>query len=122
MSLEHDRLLKDGDNWRRWGPYLAERAWGTVREDYSPNGDAWNYFPHDHARESIAGMKTVCSASLTTKGECVSRWRDYILFYEYFHGDNGAGIGASPQTGWTGLIAKLIQQQGERGTWSVNGA
>jgi hypothetical protein len=40
-------------------------------------------------------------------------WRDYIPFYEYFHGDNGAGIGASHQTGWTGLVAKLIQQQGE---------
>jgi len=53
MSLEHDRLLKDGDNWLRWGPYLAERAWGTVREDYSPNGDAWNYFPHDHARSRV---------------------------------------------------------------------
>lgn len=37
-------------NWKQWGPYLAERAWGTVREDYSQNGDAWNYFPHDHAR------------------------------------------------------------------------
>jgi hypothetical protein len=37
-------------NWNRWGPYLSERAWGTVREDYSANGDAWNYFPHDHAR------------------------------------------------------------------------
>ncbi len=36
--------------WRRWGPYLSERAWGTVREDYSPNGDAWDYLPHDHAR------------------------------------------------------------------------
>lgn len=36
--------------WRRWGPYLSERAWGTVREDYSAGGDAWNYFPHDHAR------------------------------------------------------------------------
>src|ERR1700690_711537 len=33
-----------------WGPYLSERQWGTVREDYSSNGDAWNYFPHDHAR------------------------------------------------------------------------
>ncbi len=41
-------------------------------------------------------------------------WRDYVLFYEYFHGDNGAGVGASHQTGWTGVIAKLIQQQGER--------
>ena len=36
-------------------------------------------------------------------------WRDHILFYEYFHGDNGAGLGASHQTGWTGLVAKLIQ-------------
>ena len=36
--------------WRKWGPYLSERQWGTVREDYSPNGDAWKYFPHDHAR------------------------------------------------------------------------
>ena len=41
-------------------------------------------------------------------------WRDYLLFHEYFHGDNGAGIGASHQTGWTGLVAKLIQQQGEQ--------
>ena len=37
-------------HWNRWGPFLAERAWGTVREDYSADGDAWNYFPHDHAR------------------------------------------------------------------------
>jgi hypothetical protein len=36
--------------WRRWGPYLSERQWGTVREDYSPQGNAWEYFPHDHAR------------------------------------------------------------------------
>jgi Glycosyl hydrolase family 63 C-terminal domain len=40
-------------------------------------------------------------------------WRDFLLFYEYFHGDNGAGIGASHQTGWTGLVAKLLQQSGE---------
>src|SRR3712207_2422513 len=37
-------------HWKRWGPYLSERAWGTVREDYSPDGCAWEYFPHDHAR------------------------------------------------------------------------
>src|SRR5262245_44965579 len=36
--------------WRRWGPYLSERQWGTVREDYSADGDAWGYFPHEHAR------------------------------------------------------------------------
>jgi len=40
-------------------------------------------------------------------------FQDYILFHEYFHGDNGAGLGASNQTGWTGLVAKLIQQYGE---------
>src|SRR5271169_5837305 len=37
-------------HWRRWGPYLSERQWGTVREDYSPNGTAWDYFTHDQAR------------------------------------------------------------------------
>ena len=47
---EHSRLLNDGRNWKRWGPYLSERQWGTVREDYSPGGDAWNFFTHDHAR------------------------------------------------------------------------
>jgi hypothetical protein len=40
-------------------------------------------------------------------------WRDLVLFHEYFHGDDGAGIGASHQTGWTGLVAKLLEQSGE---------
>jgi hypothetical protein len=40
-------------------------------------------------------------------------WRDLVLFYEYFHGDEGSGVGASHQTGWTGLVAKLLQQSGE---------
>src|SRR5678809_59408 len=39
--------------WKKWGPYLSERQWGTVREDYSANGDAWTYFPHDHARSRV---------------------------------------------------------------------
>ena len=48
---EGKRLHFSEDNvWRRWGPYLSERQWGTVREDYSPNGTAWDSFPHDHAR------------------------------------------------------------------------
>ncbi len=42
--------LESASPWYRWGPYLSERAWGTVREDYSPDGDAWRWFPHDHAR------------------------------------------------------------------------
>ena len=45
----HDSAARNAD-WKNWGPYLAERAWGTVREDYSASGDAWNHFPHDHAR------------------------------------------------------------------------
>ena len=49
----------------------------------------------------------------TEKFQRDPHWRDLILFYEYFHGDNGAGIGASHQTGWTGLVAKLLQQSGE---------
>lgn len=40
-------------------------------------------------------------------------WRDFILFYEYFHGDTGVGLGASHQTGWTGLVSKLLEQTGE---------
>ena len=46
--LEESRLRTK--HWRRWGPYVSDRAWGTVREDYSPGGTAWDYFPHDHAR------------------------------------------------------------------------
>src|SRR5215471_18813462 len=46
--LEESRLRKV--HWKRWGPYLSERQWGTVREDYSPYGTAWDYLPHDHAR------------------------------------------------------------------------
>jgi hypothetical protein len=45
----------------------------------------------------------------TEKFQTDPHWRDHILFYEYFHGDNGAGLGASHQTGWTGVVAKLIQ-------------
>src|SRR5512132_780426 len=48
QRLENHRVGKE--NWRLWGPYLSERAWGTVREDYSAYGDAWNFLPHDHAR------------------------------------------------------------------------
>ena len=52
-GAESRRLDEDArreSNWKRWGPYLSERQWGTVREDYSADGDCWDYFPHDHAR------------------------------------------------------------------------
>ena len=53
MTAEHQRLADCRDTgapWRRWGPYLSERQWGTVREDYSQDGNAWNHFSHDHSR------------------------------------------------------------------------
>jgi len=53
MNAEQQRLAEDSaraKNWKRWGPYLAERQWGTVREDYSADGNCWDYFPHEHAR------------------------------------------------------------------------
>ena len=52
-GAETERLAEArerGIPWRKWGPYLSERQWGTVREDYSENGDAWDYFSHDQAR------------------------------------------------------------------------
>ena len=52
-TREHDRLEEARTGtaaWKKWGPYLSERQWGTVREDYSHSGDAWTYFSHDHAR------------------------------------------------------------------------
>jgi glycosyl hydrolase family 63 len=56
------------EDWRAWGPYLSERAWGTVREDYSEDGSAWDYFPHDHARSRAYrwnedGLAGLCDAN-----------------------------------------------------------
>ena len=68
------RIAATREHWKRWGPYLSERAWGTVREDYSRHGNAWDYFPHDHARsrayrwneDGLAGIcdrhQTICFA------------------------------------------------------------
>jgi hypothetical protein len=66
VSVERERLQDPA--WRRFGPYLAERAWGTVREDYSADGDAWRYLPHDHARSrayrwSEDGLAGLCDHS-----------------------------------------------------------
>src|SRR5580658_862683 len=68
MDDEAERLLQADRGelpWRRWGPYLSERAWGTVREDYSADGDAWTYFPFEHAgsrafRWNEDGMGGIC--------------------------------------------------------------
>ncbi|WP_020562754.1 MGH1-like glycoside hydrolase domain-containing protein [Methylosarcina fibrata] len=93
--LQEQRLAKQ--NWRRWGPYLSERQWGTVREDYSAEGAAWDYFTHDQARsrayrwgeDGIAGFcddkQTLCLA--------LALWneRDPILKERLFGLTNGEG-------------------------------
>lgn len=100
MTAEHQRLEENRQrthHWKRWGPYLAERAWGTVREDYSATGDAWEYFPHEHARarayrwteDGIAGIcdrhQRICFA--------VAMWneKDAILKERLFGLTNGEG-------------------------------
>ena len=69
-TAEHRRLADQDAGWKRWGPYLSERAWGTVREDYSATGDAWEHLPHDHARSRAYrwnedGLGGVCDAGQT---------------------------------------------------------
>jgi len=91
-TAEHNRLADSdaGADWKNWGPYLSERAWGTVREDYSATGEAWEYFPHNHARsrayrwneDGLGGfcnrMQNICLA--------VALWneRDAILKERFF--------------------------------------
>ena len=67
-DAEHARLADPA--WKRWGPYVSERSWGTVREDYSENGDAWGFFPHDHARSRAYrwnedGLAGICDDAQT---------------------------------------------------------
>lgn len=100
MTTEERRLAEqaqDADTWRLWGPYLAERQWGTVREDYSPDGSAWDYFPHDHARsrayrwgeDGLAGISDIrqrlCFALALWNGQ------DPILKERLFGLTNGEG-------------------------------
>ncbi|MFZ5986241.1 MAG: MGH1-like glycoside hydrolase domain-containing protein [Bacillota bacterium] len=72
LETEEAKRLRESrgntSNWRLWGPYLSERQWGTVREDYSPYGNAWEYFPHDHARSRAYrwgedGIAGICDSS-----------------------------------------------------------
>ena len=77
-QLRLDAQFPEGEGWKKWGPYLSERQWGTVREDYSPHGNAWDYFPHDHARsrayrwgeDGIAGILRQPAAPLFVPGAC----------------------------------------------------
>ena len=83
--------------WRLWGPYVAERQWGTVREDYSADGDAWNYLPHDHARSRAYRWGEDGIAGFSDSGQrlclAVAFWngKDPILKERFFGLANGEG-------------------------------
>src|SRR3954453_16714909 len=121
MSTERERLQEVPHGrapWRHWGPYLSERAWGTVREDYSPGGEAWDSFPHDHARsrayrwneDGLGGIcddrQTLCFALAFWNG------RDPILKERIFgltgpqgnHGEDAKGywwyLDSTPTHSW----------------------
>jgi len=115
--------------WRRWGPYLSERQWGTVREDYSPRGNAWEYFPHDQARsrsyrwgeDGLAGMSDdrsrLCLAVALWNGH------DPILKERLFGLTNGEGnhgedakelyyyVDATPTHSYLKMLYKYPQRQ-----------
>src|SRR6478752_6785680 len=98
-KAERERLAvaKENNPWKKWGPYLSDRQWGTVREDYSDNGDAWNFFTHDQARsrayrwgeDGIAGIsddkQRICFALGLWNG------KDAILKERYFGLTNSQG-------------------------------
>ena len=91
MNAEKLRLRENA--WKNWGPYVSDRQWGTVREDYSSNGDGWSY-------NSVFGDDE--------KLQSGPPFNDHILCHQYFHEDNGKGLVASHQTGWAGLIIRYL--------------
>ena len=85
MNAESERVagfgrLEDGlrqaSDWYLWGPYVSERQWGTVREDYSPDGEAWDFLPHDHARSrAYRWGRTAWPGFVTSSSACAWGWR-----------------------------------------------
>ena len=103
---------------QRFHHYLGRRFQGGVPHRLRHSHESLGSGRRDFATPDAhfpARTKTAAGPS-TAKNELYQpdpHWRDLVLFYEYFHGDNGSGLGASHQTGWTGLVAKLMQQSGE---------
>ncbi|MFO0826703.1 MAG: glucosidase [Phycisphaerales bacterium] len=130
-TAEDERMLADRmghANWRQWGPFVSERQWGTVREDYSPDGAAWAYFPHDHARSRAYrwgedGLAGWCDAEQRVVLS-LALWngKDPILKERLFGLDNDAGnhgedvkelyyyLDAVPSHSWQRLLYKYPQR------------
>src|SRR3954463_14332048 len=131
MNIEKERIInsKTTDSWKKWGPYLSDRQWGTVREDYSKNGDAWNFFTHDHARsrayrwgeDGIAGISDdkqyLCFALALWNG------KDPILKERYFglaneEGNHGEDVkehwwvtDGTPTHSWMQVVYRYPQRE-----------
>jgi len=147
MNRERERLLANvpgRDGWKHWGPYLSERQWGTVREDYSPDGTAWEYFPHEHARSRVYrwgedGIAGVCDAEqLVCLSLALWNGRDPILKERLFgltnhEGNHGEDVkehyfylDATPTHSYLKMLYKypqrafpyadLVEQNAARGT------
>ncbi len=126
-TREARRLVEDRKRWIDWGPYVADRAWGTVREDYSANGDAWAYFPHDHARSRVYrwsedGIAGLCdSDQLLCFALALWNGRDPILKERFFglsgpegnHGEDAKDywyhLDATPTSSWLQMLYKYPQ-------------
>jgi hypothetical protein len=150
MTIERGRLLANvpgRDGWQHWGPYLSERQWGTVREDYSAEGTAWEYFPHDHARSRAYrwGEDGIAGISDAEQHVCLSLalWngRDPILKERLFGLTNSQGnhgedvkeqyfyLDAAPTHSYLKMLYKypqrafpyadLVAENGRRGTGSA---
>jgi hypothetical protein len=146
MTAEDGRLAEEfppGQGWKKWGPYLSERQWGTVREDYSPNGDAWDYFTHEHARSRAYrwGEDGIAGLSDRAQNLCLSLalWngRDEILKERLYGLTNSQGnhgedvkevyyyLDATPTHSWLKMLykypqaafpyARLMEENRERG-------
>ena len=132
INAEARRLGEDARgtaNWRRWGPYLSERQWGTVREDYSPHGTAWDYFPHDVARSRAYrwGEDGIGGLSDNQQRLCltIALWneRDLILKERLFGLTNSEGnhgedvkelyyyLDATPTHSYLKMLYKYPQQE-----------
>jgi hypothetical protein len=132
VGAERARLASansGAESWRQWGPYLSERQWGTVREDYSPGGKAWDFFPHDHARSRAYRWGEDGLAGLSDEGQrlCLSLalWngRDPILKERLFGLTNAEGnhgedvkelyyyLDATPTHSYLKMLYKLPQRE-----------
>jgi len=132
VSTEKKRLIardKNEPEWARWGPYLSERQWGTVREDYSPHGEAWEYFSHDHARSRAYRWGEDGIAGISDKfqhlclGLALWNGRDPILKERLFGLTNSEGnhgedvkelyyyLDATPTHSYLKMLYKYPQQE-----------